>query len=98
MVRRSLALTALASLLALGTQAAFAEPNAADAASTGAAPAAVSNSAQSGSQAAVATPATKGRTRHAARIPGTFDPTDAAEQNLAILHVTFPALSGDSGG
>ena len=106
MLNRSIAVTALASFLALGTQSAFAEPAAADVSTTtAAATAAGSTSSQARTQAAMTMPVSAARARHAARIPGTFalTGTDASgnrdAQNQAFSdRVMLPPLSGDGGG
>jgi hypothetical protein len=106
MLNRSVAIVSVASFLALGTQSAFAEPAADNAATTSAAtPATVSAPSQSHPLAAVSAPATAIRARHAARIPGTFAlaGTDAPRNGDALNQaaddrVLLPPLSGDGGG
>ena len=98
MLNRPIAITALASFLAIGTQSAFADPASTDvtttATTTTTAPAAASS--QAGTQAAISTPAKPARARHAARIPGTFAVADQDLSNSA--RAMLPPLSGDGGG
>ena len=107
-MNHSLVVTALASFIALGAQGAFADIGAADASTaTAATPAAVSMPSQA-VQAATAMPALAmqaGRTRHAARIPGTFAVAGAdasssrdAQGQANSMRVLLPPLSGDGGG
>jgi hypothetical protein len=99
MLNRPIAITALASFLAIGTQSAFADPAQTDVTTTATtttttAPAAASS--QAGTQAAMSTPAKPARARHAARIPGTFAVADQDLSNGARVMLT--PLSGDGGG
>jgi hypothetical protein len=100
MFNRSIAVATIASFLAVGTQSAFAAPDAVAASSTATVPAAMTTS-QSGMQAAMSTPASTGRAHRAARIPGTFalsstDPPRSDDRNED--RVQLPPLSGDGGG
>jgi hypothetical protein len=100
MLNRPIAITALASFLAIGTQSAFADPaptevtTTATSTTTTTAPAAASS--QPGTQAAISTPAKPARARHVARIPGTFAVADQDLWNSARAMLT--PLSGDGGG
>ncbi len=107
-MNHSLVVTALVSFIALGAQGAFADTGAADASTaTAATPAAVSTSSRA-AQAATVMPALAmqaGRTRHAARIPGTFALVGAdasrssdAQDQANSIRMMLPPLSGDGGG
>jgi hypothetical protein len=103
MLNRSITATAVATFLALGTHGAFAQTDAGVTTTTATAPAAVSASSQAGTQAAMSSPATTSRARHAARIPGTFalaipDASRDAQAEAFKDRVTLPPLSGDGGG
>jgi hypothetical protein len=101
MFKRSIAVATIASFLTVGTQSAFAAPDAADAArSTATVPAEMTTS-QSGMQSAMSTAASTGRAHRVARIPGTFalsstDPRSSDVRNED--RVQLPPLSGDGGG
>jgi hypothetical protein len=106
-MNRSLAATAAASFLALGAQAAFADTGAAGAPATTAAAPATAVTASQAAQAATAMPMTiiSTRTRHTARIPGTFaiagadaSHTREAQELADGIRVMLPPLSGDGGG
>ena len=106
-MNRSLAATAVASFLALGAQAAFADTGAVDAPATTAATAPTAATASQAAQAATAMPVTiiSTRARHAARIPGVFaisgadaSHTREAQDVADRIRVMLPPLSGDGGG